>query len=315
LGNLGRKKGCWIIKNFNVPEDLVNEENEHKSKSESRVSKDRHAMHVGHMLYRDNPQSFKQNEDDDSADSFNKRLRDLEVEMSQNEQSKAQEDYHYEDIDVDTASYKRNQELGFDPLTHEVETKIEIQELGEPSDITEEDVQSEGKARGRKRKKSTFLNTLRLGLITQALKKTLENINRTTSKVIDSISTYRHHSINAPGSQAGIFDNTVEANKEAFVRETIVKAAVARHFLEGGLDVLQRAQDAATQRMADVKGHPYAAQFEQVADVARAMKNSVDPMLSSQEQNVNKQKLGALDLDVVPGAAGMNIAGNKPLGR
>ncbi len=265
------------------------------------------SVSVGKLLYADNPSYFKENEDEGSSDGFNERLRDLDVEMQEQAQNQSleQEEQEYA-ISDDEQGYQRDKELGFDPLTHQVETQKEIQKSQEHEEDIDLDLPG-AKTRGHKKAKSSFLNKLKLKTIGLAIKKSLEASLQATNSVLEKISTYRHYAINTDGNQAGIFDNTKEENR-ADAKEAIMQAAAARHFLGEGLEALQHAQEAAamaTQKAAT----PYMEQMEQAKEAIEAackIKDSLQTTRDIMNQGVSNSSLGTLEHDAT---LGMNIAG------
>lgn len=272
------------------------------------VPQDR-SVSVGKMLYSDDPASFREDEDNNTDDGFNERLRDLDVEMQEQEKNQTLEQEEQElSISEEEASYERDRERGFDPLTHQQETKKELHVTEEER---EQDVEAElsgFRKRGRKKSKFSFLNKLKLKLMVSAFQKAVKQSMGAAKKTLEAITTYKHFSITTPGSQAGIFDNTIEDNKEA-AKETIIKAAAAKHFLGEGLQALQQAQEAA-EHAAQRAATPYTQNLQhakEALDAVSSVKESVKGTSDILQQGVSKENLGSLDHNVR--VLGMNIAG------
>ena len=271
-------------------------------------------------------------------DDYNERLRDRDAEMQEQAESGIiEEEEQSFAIQEDEASYDRNQERGFDPLTHQHDTKEEIHhtEAEHESDVEQESLG--GKKHTQKKQRISFLQSLKLKNIANAFKKAFgisaRKGNRTRgSQRSESVSTYRHYTMSTPGNQAGIFDNTIEDNRQS-IKETIIGAAAARQALTSGFnaseqvqqsletsvkqslgrgldEVLQKAQDAAAQTTGRA-ATPYMDNLEHAKaalDVACEIKNTIKGSNDFLEQGAKRENLGTLDHDAIRGL-GMNIAG------
>lgn len=249
------------------------------------------------------PKAASETDDSEGGDDgYNERLRDLDVEMQEQAENELLDEEEQSIAIQDEAGYERSRERGFDPLTHQQETHEEIEEtLGHEENI---DVDLPGtKRRGRKKAKLSFLNKLRLKNIANAFKKAFQQSSPkkdVASQTLESITTYKHHTINTPGNQAGIFDNTAELNAKT-AKETIIQASVARQFLGQGLNILEQAQRSAEQ--AENKSTtPYMQNLSHSKEAVEAVSQVKDVVAKSKDildQGVDSGKLGGIDSDVM----------------
>lgn len=300
---------------------MTEEQNKNNSLVPNSSKNQPQNLRVSEMLYQDDPLNLQGESHEEEKGSFNERLRDLEVERQEAAQDRADE-HVISDEDMGNQGYGQDKERGFDPLLHKRETEAEVEKEADlDADL---DLEAEQPARKRKRGKGKFkawvMYKLNLKRIAEHTRKMIHEVMTPAAKIMERVSTYRHHSIHAPGNQAGIFDNDVERHN-ADVARTIKRAIEARIIMREGMAALREAEhsmkivleEAAKQAM-----EPYKQQIEQGVELAKEIQGagkgldfdsgvSVEAGLDPYAQGVEQAKLGGLTHDAA--SIGMDIGG------
>lgn len=203
--------------------------------------------------------------EEDNAESANQKMRALEVEKEEKEEAKEEEieapeqgegqkhtltAFELKALGDRRKGYAEGSNLGFDPVDHGV---AEDKELGAEQEEVEAEAPQEvdmGRQLRKSRKKLKAKDFLKLYLLT-AIGKTQNllkeasrvqnaqqaqrrnqpaSLNEANRKKMESVSTYRHHSLVNPENDAGIFDN-LKIKKDA------AKQAAGAGLLSVGLDL------------------------------------------------------------------------------